>query len=241
MRRGWLVAMVATLFVGAACAAGPRLSVPELRYNFGLALDGDLVTHAFPLENLGDAPLSILDVVAECGCTAAELTTNPIPPGGRGELLVQFHTDGYGGATVVVKTISLATDDPAQPVVSLVITGSVLARDAVLVEPAALAERFALVVDLRDAAAYAAGHLAGAVHVPAAVAPGWIALLPPDLPLVVYDQDGSVSVPLAARLVITGRPHTRALAGGLEGWRRALGEQWITSAWPLVLDKAALP
>ncbi len=241
MRSRGLVAVAATLLVGIACAAGPRLSVPELRHNFGLALDGDLVAHAFVLYNLGDAPLSILDIVAECGCTAAELTTNPIPPGGRGELWVQFHTDGYGGSAVVVKTISLATDDPALPVISLLVTGSVLARDTVLVEPAALVERFALVVDLRDAAAYAVGHLAGAVNVPVAAAPGWIALLPADLPVVVYDQDGSLSVPLVARWVITGRPDTRALAGGLDGWQRAFGERWITSAWPLVLDATALP
>jgi rhodanese-related sulfurtransferase len=79
------------------------------------------------------------------------------------------------------------------------------------------------VVDCRAPAAYAAGHVPGAVNLPhrritaAAVA----ALLPPDGLLITY-CDGphcNAATHGALRLAALGRP-VKEMLGGLDGWRR---------------------
>ncbi len=239
MNRGRCLAVSALLVVAAvACAAAPQLYVTETRYNFGLAVEGDFISHTFLFRNVGDQPLSVLDVITECGCTAAEISTATIEPGATGELGVTFNTAGYGDESVL-KVISMVTDDPAIPVAAFELAGRVIRRDAVLLDPADLAGRLLLVFDLRDWDSYVAGHLLGAVHLSADEALQQLELLASDTPILVYDEDGTSSGRLAARLVVAGHVGVRSLAGGLNEWTRQFGDRMVSAALPLAVTSDA--
>jgi rhodanese-related sulfurtransferase len=242
MNRGRCLAASAVLVALAvvACAAAPQVYVTEIRYNFGLAIEGNDVTHTFLFRNVGDQPLSVLDVITECGCTAADSPTTTIEPGATGELAVTFHTAGYGGSTVL-RYIWIQTDDPALPTATFELVGSVMSREAVLLDPSELESRLLLVFDLRDWDSYVAGHLLGAVHLPADRASEWLQSLPTDTPILLYDQDGSSSGMLAARLITAGHTAARSLAGGLDEWIRQFGGASVTTALPLAVEPGVAP
>ncbi len=239
MNRGWCLAVsIVLVAVGVACAAAPQLYVAETRYNFGLAIEGDDVSHTFLLRNVGDQPLSVLDVITECGCTAAEILATTIEPGGTGEVTITFHTAEYADSTVR-KSISIQTDDPTLATMTFELAGRVMSRKAVLLDPSDLDGRLLLVFDLRDWDSYAAGHLLGAVRLPAHEALEWLRGLPTDTPILLYDQDGSSSGTLAAHLIVAGHTAARSLAGGLDGWIRQFGDGSVTTVLPLAVARAA--
>lgn len=79
----------------------------------------------------------------------------------------------------------------------------------------------ALLLDLRDAAKYRAGHIAGAVH----VAPNELAdaikklIGPKPRPIVAYCDTGQAAGRAAAWLAGNGHPDAAALKGGLAAWQ----------------------
>lgn len=62
--------------------------------NFGEANEGDTVKQAFKFKNTGKIALLINDARAVCGCTVPSWPKESIPPGGEGEIVVQFNTAG---------------------------------------------------------------------------------------------------------------------------------------------------
>lgn len=52
--------------------------------------DGGPVKVTFEYENISDAPVSILDVRAQCGCTAPEYSHSALAPGRKGKVEVTF-------------------------------------------------------------------------------------------------------------------------------------------------------
>ncbi|MEV3985271.1 metalloregulator ArsR/SmtB family transcription factor [Nonomuraea sp. NPDC049758] len=87
---------------------------------------------------------------------------------------------------------------------------------------ARLADPGTVVVDVRPAAAYAKGHVPGAISVPLDDLAGRLAELPPDARVVAYcGGPYCVLSPQAARLLRERGLDARPLDGGLIGWRRA--------------------
>lgn len=84
-----------------------------------------------------------------------------------------------------------------------------------------------LLVDVRDAAAYAAGHLAGAVNIPTADLPQWVDRISQTTKIIVYDDDGSTA--LAAYQVLENAGFTRpyVLLGGLNEWIYQYGDAYV--------------
>jgi rhodanese-related sulfurtransferase len=81
----------------------------------------------------------------------------------------------------------------------------------------------ALVVDVRDAGDYAAGHILGAKNLPLArieEGGGDIAKRK-EKPLIVYDDGGESSAKAAAALKKQGFTQVASLSGGLGAWRQA--------------------
>lgn len=62
--------------------------------SFGEVNEGDTVKQAFKFKNVGKIPLLINDARAVCGCTVPSWPKESIPPGGEGEIVVQFNTAG---------------------------------------------------------------------------------------------------------------------------------------------------
>ena len=77
----------------------------------------------------------------------------------------------------------------------------------------------ALLIDLRDAAAYAAGHIVGARHAEPAALDAAVATHSKDAALVVYCETGVESGRAATRLAAAGFTNAATLRGGLATWR----------------------
>lgn len=100
------------LFISTLVQAGPKLQMKQRMHDFGDIVEGQQVSVVFLLENTGDAPLLISDVVAPCGCTIPEYTQEPILPGSKGEIKVTFKSEGKSGIQrKAIKIISNAEND----------------------------------------------------------------------------------------------------------------------------------
>lgn len=77
----------------------------ESSYNFGSIKEGKYVTYKFEFENIGDEPYLIQTVEGSCGCTIADYPTKPVPPGGKGTIVVQFNSKGKKGENTEFVTV----------------------------------------------------------------------------------------------------------------------------------------
>jgi hypothetical protein len=76
--------------------------------------DKTAVAH-FKYKNSGDKPVKITSVHPSCGCTTAALAKDVVAPNDTGEITATFNIGGRAG--VQTKTITVTTDDQAQPTV----------------------------------------------------------------------------------------------------------------------------
>ncbi|MCD6062561.1 MAG: hypothetical protein K0R82_472 [Flavipsychrobacter sp.] len=73
------------------------ISFDDTKHSFGTITDGEVVKHAYKFKNTGEHPLLISNAVASCGCTVPSYPKEPIPPGGEGEILVEFNSKNRVG------------------------------------------------------------------------------------------------------------------------------------------------
>lgn len=105
----------------------PSILVEEASYDFGTVYEGAEVQHAYAVKNTGDADLVLTKVKTSCGCTVAEYTEEPIPPGGEGVVDIIFKTRSKKGSQK--KSIFVHTNDPRTPQQKLFIQGHVQPED----------------------------------------------------------------------------------------------------------------
>ncbi len=79
-------------------------------FEFGDIYKGDKVQHTYKFTNTGTLPLIITNVQVTCGCTIPKgWPRDPIMPGDKGELQVQFDSSGkFGRQNKVVTIVSNA-------------------------------------------------------------------------------------------------------------------------------------
>ncbi len=121
-----VVIFIAAISIGTVCAEDslPKLVLPERNYNFGSVSQGTLVEHLFEINNLGEAPLRILKLHSDCGCTAISLDTDTIAAGASAKIKASFNTSGFDGPKV--KTIRIYTNDPRESSAMLTLEGEVV-------------------------------------------------------------------------------------------------------------------
>jgi hypothetical protein len=90
--------------------------------DFGLVIEGEIVTKVFTFTNTGTAPLIITDARGSCGCTVPARPMAPIAPGETASITVQFNSKNKKGARKQKVTIT-ANTEPAQTFIY--ITGEV--------------------------------------------------------------------------------------------------------------------
>ena len=81
-------------------AAAPATSAPHIVfaepvYEFGKVEQGEQVTHMFRFTNQGEQELRIESVKTSCGCTAAVISEEVIPPGKEGTISATFDTTHF--------------------------------------------------------------------------------------------------------------------------------------------------
>ncbi len=125
--RNRLYTRKASVIVGLVLAAqllqagGPRIGSPEPDHDFGRRSAAEPVTHAFVIENRGDADLVLGRIHACCGATAS-LATNRIGAGQQTLLNVTLSLAGREGGQV--KNLYLASNDASAPLYRLTLRGS---------------------------------------------------------------------------------------------------------------------
>lgn len=96
----------------------PRADIrfAEDTFNFGEALEGEKVVHAFRFRNVGKNNLVISNAVGSCGCTVPEWPKEPIKPGAEGVINVVFDTKGRAGIASKSVTVFSNTEPAARKV-----------------------------------------------------------------------------------------------------------------------------
>jgi hypothetical protein len=88
---------VATEAQAAPVGDAPVMAFEQTEYDFGTVKQGETVKHTFEFTNTGKTPLIIDNASATCGCTVPEWTREPVAPGEKGQIAVQFNTTGKMG------------------------------------------------------------------------------------------------------------------------------------------------
>lgn len=76
--------------------------------SFGTIHQGDTIHVKFRCRNTGSHPLVITAARPHCGCTIADFTREPIPPGGEGWVTAFFNSTSFSG--MVRKTLVASTN-----------------------------------------------------------------------------------------------------------------------------------
>ena len=103
----------------------PRISFDGRVYDFGVVEPEDKPQHYFTFKNTGQVDLVISKVKSSCGCTAALLSEERIPPGELGRIEVKFDPRGRRGKQQ--KTVSVHSNAENESVIQLTIQGVVKA------------------------------------------------------------------------------------------------------------------
>ena len=220
------LALLAVLSMAVAATAAPIIEVDNAEHDFGKLAGASVVTHHFIISNVGDAPLSILDVRTACGCTTTALSKSELAPDESVQLEVTVDLTSFGGH--VSQSIYVSSNDLIHRKLTLHVTGQVIPAQPHHITAEDLGALLYLLIDLRDPEAYAAGHLAGAINIPFAELESWIDRLPAEVHTIVfYDQTGALSDQAVYRLSAAGLDQARSLLRGLDEWQRQYEDKYL--------------
>jgi len=90
--------------------ATTEIQFVEDMFNFGEIVQGEKVQNVFEFENTGTEPLIITHAKGSCGCTVPEWPREPIMPGEKASLLVEFNSANKKGPHSKRVTITANTD-----------------------------------------------------------------------------------------------------------------------------------
>ena len=118
--------LLATISFGYSQRKAPFMNFKTQKHNFGtITQDKGPVSYTFEFINTGSKPVIIKDVQSSCGCTTPFWTRKPVPPGGKGQIRVEFDPRNRPGA--FYKTVTIYSNAKNNPVV-LEIRGTVLEK-----------------------------------------------------------------------------------------------------------------
>ena len=96
----------------------PSISFDKKTWDFGTITDGEVVEHTFRFTNTGTTDLVISSASASCGCTIPNWPKEPIAPGEKGEIKVEFNSNGK--KDMVTKDITiLANTNPVKTILQI--------------------------------------------------------------------------------------------------------------------------
>jgi len=100
-------------------------------FMFGDVKDGESVQHTYSFKNTGEAPISIANVVAQCGCTTPEYTYEVVAPGETGKVTATFNSSNRGGPGGILneKSITVTFENSKTAEVVLKFKANVIAPE----------------------------------------------------------------------------------------------------------------
>ncbi|MCK4923055.1 MAG: DUF1573 domain-containing protein [Bacteroidales bacterium] len=105
-------------------ANAPVIDFANKTFNFDKLKQGEKINYEYLFTNNGKSDLVIRKVRASCGCTAIITDQKIIAPGQSSAIKVNFNSAGKKGAQN--KTVTVITNDPANPRIILWIKGEVV-------------------------------------------------------------------------------------------------------------------
>jgi len=105
--------------------AGAKITFEKEVHDYGTIDQNSDGATAFVFTNTGTEPLIISDAKGSCGCTVPEWPKEPIAPGKKSSIKVQYDTNRVGAFQ---KTVTVTTNGSAEPI-TLKIQGTVNAKD----------------------------------------------------------------------------------------------------------------
>jgi hypothetical protein len=103
--------------------AQPRATVTEPAKDLGSFHQDETINYDFIVRNEGNAVLQITDVKPSCSCTITEFDKT-IEAGKTGKVHAKITLSSFDGP--ITKLISVSTNDPANPLLTLAITAKVI-------------------------------------------------------------------------------------------------------------------
>lgn len=121
-----------TLLIGffSFAQSGAKIEFKEETINYGEVEKGkDDGIRVFEFTNIGDEPLIIKNAKSSCGCTVPEWPKDPIAPGGKGQIKVQYNMN----PGPISKTITIESNAINKPngMIPLRIKGTVIVKEEV--------------------------------------------------------------------------------------------------------------
>lgn len=101
----------------------PRAVALTKRHDFGEVTPGTRIEHRFEIANRGDGVLELKPRATSCGCRAAVVSADTVPPGETGAIVVSLDTDGQIGPKAAWARVE--TNDPSDRQIDLLLQGSV--------------------------------------------------------------------------------------------------------------------
>ena len=89
--------------------AKTRITYAKTEADLGTVKEGEIVKHTFEFKNTGNSPLIVYSAYGSCGCTVPKFSRKPIPPGGKGEINVEFDSNGRSGPNTKTVTVNANT------------------------------------------------------------------------------------------------------------------------------------
>ncbi len=125
-------ALLSAVFLGALSTAQAQLTWEKTEIELHPKPGDAEAVAQFKYENKTDKPINIKNVRSSCGCTVASLKKNDVAPGEKGEVTATFKIGNRTG--VQQKTVTVETDDSAQPVMNLLLKAVI--PDVLQIQPA---------------------------------------------------------------------------------------------------------
>jgi hypothetical protein len=85
-------------------------------YDFGECTEGDKIKKTIEFTNTGKLPLVINQAFGSCGCTIPTYDKEPVAPGQKGKIEVEFNSTGKPGANTKSVMVEANTNPPVTTV-----------------------------------------------------------------------------------------------------------------------------
>ncbi len=85
-----------------------KIEFTDTIHDFGTLQEGEIVEYNFKYKNTGSAPLKIINIISDCGCTVPEYKKEELLPDNEGKIKVTFDSQGFRNN--IYKTITVETN-----------------------------------------------------------------------------------------------------------------------------------
>ena len=130
MRRVMILTLV--MAIAGMIYAGPEITFEKKKIDFGEITSGKVIDLLYTFENTGDELLIIKNINTSCGCTYTRLEKKEYEPGEKGSIPLKFFSKGYRGK--VIKTVTVVSNDKANPYIRLSLSGLIKLKNFSVVE-----------------------------------------------------------------------------------------------------------